>query len=264
MTIKITFNEIKENIEKVRKAKPLVLCITNYVTMDFMANALLALGASPIMSVDSRELPELIDISNSLNVNIGTLNDEFVKNVTLACQYAKQTNKPITLDPVGSGATKIRTKLAKDLLEYCSIVKGNASEIKSLLEVNIVTRGVETTHQSIQALDAAKALSEHYNNIVVISGEDDFIIKNDQYEKLSFGSNLMPLVVGMGCSLAAVIAAFSAVNDDCFKAAKLATAYFTLCGNVAMEESKSPGSFRTSFIDQLYCGDFDKMQKYVK
>lgn len=254
--------EIKKDLKVLRDKKPLILNLTNYVTMEFMANALLSLGAAPIMSICSEEIEELIKISDAININIGTLNNDLIVSSMQTIVIAKKLEKPIILDPVGAGATIIRTQTAKDLLLYSSVVKGNASEILALSGGVHKTLGVESVHTTAQAQEAAYNLASKTNCIVVISGKIDFITdgKDDTYIK--FGHALMPYITGMGCTLSAVIAAFCTINKDYFKACEHATSYFTLCGELAGKRNPYPGSFHSAFIDELFKADFKQMKAY--
>lgn len=254
------FNNLKSNLEKIKQSKPLILNLTNFVTMDFMANSLLSIGASPIMSVEENELDELIKISNILNINIGTLDSNFIKRVKKACQIAKDYNKPIVLDPVGAGASKIRADLVNELLEFIDILKGNASEIIAINNYEFSALGVDSTEQVSAAKDSATKLSQKYKITTVISGEEDFIADKKRQKSLKFGSNMMPLVTGTGCVLAAVMAGFRAINPDSFDAATFATLYFTLSGQIAAENSAGPGSFKVNFLDNLYQPNWIKIE----
>jgi hydroxyethylthiazole kinase len=270
--------EILEAISLLRQTKPLVLCLTNYVTMDFMANCLLSIGAAPIMSQDIRELDELISKSKAVNLNIGTLDDGLIQRAKMAVEVAKKLGKPIVIDPVGAGATKLRTNTARDLILSSSdesssvvllqptkyIVRGNASEILALCGVEERTAGVETTHKVMDAVESAKQLAIRQKCVVVISGPQDFITDGVNHELLDVGSFMMPLIVGMGCTLTAVIAAFCAVVPDPFKASVLATAFFGICGSIAVQNGNKPGSFHTAFIDALYNADFHQLTLHIK
>ena len=257
--------QIAKTMTLLVKTKPLVLNLTNYVTMDFMANSLLAIGAAPIMSRNEDELEELIKISSSININIGTLSSSSIKRCFKAVTLAKKYKKAIVLDPVGSGASFIRTKTAQSLMKHADIVRGNASEIISLQEHTGKTLGVESTHTTKEAIATARELSRKHGFVAVVSGPVDFITDGKREAELPFGSSLMPAVTGMGCALTAVIAAFRGVEADSFESAKLATAYFGLCGQLADKKLVGPGTFRTNFIDTLYAADFEKMRKiYVK
>ena len=258
-------NKMKEQLAILRQLKPLVLNLTNYVTMDFMANSLLAIGAAPIMSEDIREIEELIQISGALHINIGTLTPEFIERTKFACDIAKKYNKPIVLDPVGVGASKIRMESAKAILPFVDILRGNASEIMAIHGLSSKELGVESTHKVSDSLEAARELAKTQKITVVVSGAEDFITNDSQEQILEFGSSLMPLVTGTGCSLTAVIAAFRAVIPDSFEAAKLAVAYFGLSGQIAENSSNGSGSFRVEFIDNLNRPDWNKMRElYAK
>lgn len=248
---------------ELKQKKPLVLCLTNTVTMDFVANCLLALGAAPIMSQSEDEMEELISISHAVNINIGTLNTTFNDCVITAAALATRYKKPMILDPVGVGASKIRTQLAKLLLPSCDIVRGNASEILALSGLSHQTWGVESTERVSNAVIAAEKINHLHNCTVVISGEMDFITDGVRQEMLSYGCALMSQITGMGCALTAVIAAFRALNLDSFQAASLATAYFGLCGTIAATKTEQPASFRTYFIDALYACDVDVMAEHM-
>jgi len=253
-------HELEKALILLRQTKPLVLCLTNHVTMDFMANSLLSLGAAPIMSNDLRELDELVRISHAININIGTLDVEFISRANAAIILAKKYNKPIILDPVGAGATQIRTASSRSLMQAADIIRGNASEIMALIDDINETLGVESSHLVSDATERAKKLAKENSSIVVVSGVEDFITDGTREKYLGFGSALMPLVTGMGCTLTAVIAAFKAVIPDSYGAACMATAYYGLCGNLAHEKVNKPGAFRTAFIDELYAADFDSMR----
>ncbi|MBL7479961.1 hydroxyethylthiazole kinase [Legionella bononiensis] len=249
-------NDIKSSFLKIRQKKPLILCLTNYVTMDFMANSLLALGAAPLMSEALPELEELVNISQAVYINIGTLNDAFIERALYAADKAHSLNKPVILDPVGSGASKLRTAASQKIMDCADIIRGNASEIISLSGVNGRSKGVETAHQVESAMDSAITLAHHHNKIIVISGPEDFITDGTQKQVLPFGSELMPLITGMGCTMTAVLSAFAAVNPDHFQASTHAAAYFSLCGQLTHQHTQTPGTFRQAFIDNLYNPDW--------
>lgn len=248
---------IKSSFLQINQQKPLILCLTNYVTMDLMANSLLALGAAPLMSESMEELEELVSISQVVYINIGTLNDIFMERAVYAGQIANSLKKPVILDPVGSGASKLRTSASTKLLSLANIIRGNASEIISLSGLNGVTKGVETAHQVENAIDTAVSLAQIHRKTVVISGPEDFVTDGIQSHTLPFGSPLMPLITGMGCTMTAVLSAFVAVNPNHFEASSAATAYFGLCGQLTHLQTQAPGSFRQAFIDNLYQPDWD-------
>lgn len=246
-------------LKELRNTKPLVLNLTNYVTMEYMANVLLALGAAPIMSMCDAELEELVQISSCVNINIGTLDDAFINRCNLAIELAKKYQKPIILDPVGAGATAIRTKTAINFAQHASIIRGNASEIMALAHIHQKTLGVESTHSTTDAKESAMAIANQYGCSVVVSGPTDYITDGKNDFTVPFGSALMSKITGMGCSLTAVLAAFRGISIDAFESSKLATLYFGLSGQLTEKESTSPGSYRIAFIDNLYATNIKKL-----
>lgn len=256
-------DEIEKYLVAVRKQKPLILCLTNFVTMEFVANILLALGAAPIMSACENETNELIKIASAIYINIGTLDHDFIKLAEKIIQIAKAHHKTIILDPVGSGATNIRTETAKSMLPYAQFIRGNSSEIISLADNTHATYGVEAsniTNAADRAAAIAQSVSLNNNSIVIVSGSVDFITNGNKFIKVPFGSPLMQMVTGMGCSLTAVIAAFSSAIKDPFESAVIATTYFALCGETAAQQQSSPGAFKIAFLDQLYNPNFALMR----
>ena len=243
--------EMYRALRQIRHEKPLVLHLTNYVTMDAMANVLLALGGAPLMTASSSELAELIQISACVVINLGTLDELFIERCELACALAKRFNKPVLLDPVGAGATKLRTEAAERLLAYASIIKGNASEILALVGETAGSKGVESTDTVEQAMSAATNLACTHDNVVVVSGEIDFITDESNCQSCVGGSSLMTQVTGMGCALGSVIAAFHSVSDNAFTASCMAVDWYNRCGSVAAISATGPGSFRVAMLDCL-------------
>lgn len=249
--------QIKSSLVQLKQKKPLVLCLTNFVTMDFIANSLLSLGAAPLMSESIEEIEELVSISHALYINIGTLNNVFMERAIFAAKIANSLNKPVILDPVGSGASKLRTAAALELLPLANIVRGNASEIISLSGASGSSKGVESSHPVEQAMSIGKKLAQNLSKIIVISGPEDFITDGNKSQTLPFGSDLMPLITGMGCTMTAVLSAFVSDSSDHFLSVTQATAYFGLCGQQANQHTKEPGSFKQAFLNTLFHPDWD-------
>ncbi len=241
-------------LEKLRRHNPLILNITNMVTMDFIANGLLSLGASPIMSLAAEELDDLIKISHAVVINIGTLTSDFIDLAISAGQIAQHYKKPVILDPVGVGASQFRTASAQKLLDAVriDIIRGNASEILSLSGLPVITKGVDSTAESQQAIEAAKLLSEKFHCAVVISGKTDIVIDGDKTDISDYGSPLMTKIAGTGCLLSAVVAAFRAVDANRFEAAKNAVIFYGQCGEIAAKKSQTPALFKNYFLEALY------------
>lgn len=250
----INTHTIWSDLQKIRQTVPLIHNITNYVVMNYTANALCALGATPIMAHAVDEVEDLVSISEALVINIGTLSEKWIEAMQKAMIKAQELNKPIIFDPVGTGATPYRTANTRNLLATTppTVIRGNASEICAIVAENAKTKGVDTTQNSESAVGAAKELAQMYKCTVVISGVKDFIVKADQVIKIENGHPLMALVSGMGCTSTALTGAFLAVNAEDLMAAAHAMAVMGITGEIAGELAVGPGSFQMSFLDALY------------
>ncbi|WP_185147088.1 MULTISPECIES: hydroxyethylthiazole kinase [unclassified Chryseobacterium] len=238
----------------VRQQSPLVHNITNYVVMNNTANALLAAGASPIMAHAKSEIREMINIAHSVVVNIGTLDEYWSESMLMAAETANTIHKPWVLDPVGAGATSFRDQILHQLLQFQpTVIRGNASEIIALAKINTtVTKGVDSTAKSIDAVEAAQILVNQYNTIVCISGETDIILSQNQSMHIKNGHALMTKVTGLGCSASALTGAFIAVAEDKVAGTAAAMSLLGIAGEIAVLESKGPGSLQVNLIDKLY------------
>ncbi|WP_111710044.1 hydroxyethylthiazole kinase [Lutibacter citreus] len=250
----ITKNQIIEALQKVREKSPLVHNITNYVVMNNTANALLAIGASPVMAHAINEVEDMVGIASALVINMGTLSDKWVEAMILAGKKATENSTPVIFDPVGVGATEYRNKVAKQIIEKCkpNIIRGNASEIMALYNTNVKTKGVDSTLSSNAALDSAKLLAKSTNSIVVISGEIDYITDGVKVVTIGNGDVIMAKVTGMGCTATAMCGAFAGTIDNLFNATASAMAIMGIAGEIAAKQSKGPGTMQTNFLDTLY------------
>lgn len=250
----INSTNIWKDIQKIRAESPLVHNITNYVVMNTTANALLAIGASPVMAHSIDEVEEMVQIAKALVINIGTLSKHWIEAMHRAVESARKLNVPIVLDPVGAGATKLRTQTAHSLIQTAAptIIRGNASEIRALYHAESETKGVDTLHSSEEAIEAGRQLSRKYGCAVSISGEVDVIIKDDKTVKIFNGHPLMPRVTGLGCTASAITGAFAAVNPSAFHAAAHAMAVMGVAGEIAAEQSKGPGTLQLYLLDTLH------------
>ncbi|EFK56006.1 hydroxyethylthiazole kinase [Sphingobacterium spiritivorum] len=243
-----------KHILEVRKQAPLVHNITNYVVMNNSANALLAIGASPIMAHAHSEVRDMVSICQSLVINIGTLDEYKTTSMKLAIETAIELEKPWILDPVGAGATPYRDQILAELLPYRpAVIRGNASEIMALAKTNTSpTKGVDSSNQSDEALEAARQLQQSFGSVVCISGETDIIVGAERTIRISNGHPLMTRVTGLGCSATAVIGAFIGVTEDKVEATAAATALFSIAGELAQQISTGPGSLQVNILDVLY------------
>ena len=261
----IFVESIVKNLELIRNNGPLVHNITNYVVMNNTANALLALGASPIMSHAQGEVEDMVKIASALVINIGTLDEYWINSMLLAAKKANETGKPWVLDPVGAGATPMRNETLNRLMAFSpAVIRGNASEILAFSKENISSKGVDSTHQSDQALDAAMALSLQNQCVVCVSGETDYVVSGDRTAKLRNGHRIMSKVTGMGCTASALIGAVLGVAKDPFLATVSAMTIMGVAGEMAMEKASGPGSFQMNFYDCLYRLGEEDLQKMAK
>jgi hydroxyethylthiazole kinase len=249
-----TARAVYEDIINVRNKAPIVHNITNFVVMQNTANALLALGASPIMAHAVEELDDIISIAKSLVINIGTLDSLWINAMCKAMYLASLRKIPIVLDPVGVGATKFRTNTAHQLIQHVSptVIRGNASEIFSLVGA-CETKGVDSVLDSEQAVNAAIKLAAQHKCVIAISGATDICLAaNTKKVYIKNGSPLMSKVTGMGCIASSLVAAFCAINPDSFAATTHAMIVIGIAGEIAASKASGPGSFQPIFSDVLY------------
>ncbi len=259
----ITSTEIWERVRRIREGKPLILNITNIVVTNITANVLLALGASPAMSVSGEEIEDLTSLAKALVLNMGTPGRSQIRTMELAAARAKELGIPVVLDPVGAGASRLRTDAPLEFLQQglVSILRGNASEIMSLGGSTHKPRGVDSLHGSDQALEAAVGLSKNYGCVVCVSGEKDLVVYGDKVAKVLNGHVMMTMVTGMGCSSTCLVAAFAAVEKDYLRAAAMGMALMGICGQEAASQATGPGSLETCFLDILYSVDQETLKK---
>ncbi|ABM04110.1 hydroxyethylthiazole kinase [Psychromonas ingrahamii 37] len=238
-------------LKTLREQKPLVVNISNYVAMNNTANALLALGASPIMAHSRDEMAEMLSFSGALVVNIGTLDSLWIPRMLFAVEQANIHKKTVVLDPVGCGASSLRTATSWQIAEAANklIIRGNASEIIALAGEKGQSKGVDSLDSSEAALGAARYLRDTYQCAVVISGATDFIVTAGGQIQLNNGHAMMPYVTAMGCTLSALTGAFAAVGEETGLAA---AAVLGVAGEIAAEQSKGPGSLQLNLLDALY------------
>lgn len=242
---------IEESLTIMRRNAPLVQNITNFVAMNFMANALLAAGASPAMVHARAEAAEFAGLAQSLSVNIGTPDPEWGLAMEDAAQVMAAAGKPWVLDPVAVGATAFRRELAARLIALRpTVIRGNASEILALAGDAATGRGVDAADSVATAESAARCSAHATGAVVAVTGAIDFVTDGSREARISNGHALMPRVTAMGCALTGMVAAFC-VGQDAFAATVAALAYFGVAGEIAGETAAGPGSFQVSFLDAL-------------
>ena len=255
-----------ENLALLREKKPLIHNITNYVVMNYTANALLAMGASPVMAHAQNEVEDMVSFAGALVLNIGTLTDDWIASMVKAGIKASALGTPIILDPVGSGATPLRTNSAKQIIDQTKIrvIRGNASEILSLRHENSKTKGVDSIHSVDEAADTASILAEELQTTLAITGPVDLITDGQRVVRVSNGHPLMGYVTGTGCTATTAIGAFLAVDSDPVSATATALAFFGLAGEVAGQSASAPGSFMIQMLDALYTITPDELREGCK
>jgi len=242
------------NLAALRENKPLIHNITNFVVMNYTANALLAMGASPVMAHAINEVEEMVSFAGALVLNIGTLTDDWVAAMIKAGKKATNLDTPIILDPVGSGATALRTAAAKKIIDQTriSVIRGNASEILSLRDENSKTKGVDSIHSVDEAAATAAILARELGTTLAITGAVDLVTDGRRVVRVANGHRLMGFVTGTGCTATAAIGAFLSVDEDPLTAAATALAFFGVAGEIAAEAAAAPGSFMIQLLDALY------------
>lgn len=262
----ITAQEIWSAVGAIRSRGPVVHSITNYVVMNNTANALLALGASPVMAHAEEEMEEMVGIASALVINIGTLSPAWVRAMFLAAEAARKRGIPIVLDPVGAGATSYRTKTAGELIRAVppDIIRGNASEIMALLKADARTKGVDSTASSDAAVELGRQLHANCGAAVCISGETDYTIGRNGVSGGKNGHPLMTRVTGLGCTASALCGAFAAVGDDPAAAAAQAMAVMGIAGEIAFARSAGPGSLQVHFLDALHSLSETDIERLLK
>lgn len=256
----IDTEHLLRDIDAIRQKAPLVHNITNFVVMNNTANALLAIGASPVMAHAPEEVAEMAAMASAVVLNMGTLSERWVEAILLAGQSALEHNVPIIFDPVGVGATHYRNRTARRIFKQFtpSIIRGNASEIMALAaefldtQQQIKTKGVDSTAASDNAIETAQRLAQQLGTVIAISGAEDFITDGKTVHSLKNGSPMMARVTGMGCTASAITGAFAGINSDMLEAAAHAMAVMGIAGELATLQSKGPGSLQVNFLDQLY------------
>lgn len=255
---------LKDKLENVRKKKPLIHNITNYVTVNDCANILLACGASPIMADDVREVEEITAICGGLCINIGTLNHTSIPAMFLSGIKANELNHPIILDPVGAGASKLRTEIASKLLEEIkfTVIRGNISEIKTLALGAGSTKGVDAdvadvvTEENLnKTIDFAKEFATKIDTIIAITGAIDIVTDGKIAYVIRNGHAMMSKITGTGCMLTAMTAAYLVANmENPLEGTVASICAMGLCGERALERLSSRdgnATYRNYIIDEI-------------
>ncbi|NLM11677.1 MAG: hydroxyethylthiazole kinase [Clostridiaceae bacterium] len=252
-------------LRNVHKKTPLVHCITNYVTVNDVANALIACGSSPIMADDESDAVDITAICDALVINIGTLNERTIKAMLKTGRKANELSHPVVLDPVGAGASKLRTDTTLKLLDEVklSVIRGNVSEVKTVYKGSGTTKGVDADIKDAireknldEAITLSRGLSAQTGAVIVITGAIDLVSDSNKTYIIYNGHEMMSKVSGTGCMLTAIIAAYCAANPgNHLDAAAAAVCVMGISGEIAYEKliknQAGPSSYRTYLIDAI-------------
>lgn len=268
---------LEEMLKNVREKSPLIHNITNYVTVNDCANVVLACGASPIMADDQEEVAEITSICTGLNINIGTLNTRTIESMIIAGKKANELHHPVVLDPVGVGASTLRTQTALKLLKeiQISVIRGNISEIKTLALGSGTTKGVDAnladkvTADNIQeVVSFAKAFSKKTGAVIAITGAIDLVCNESDAYAIYNGHEMMSSITGTGCQLSALTASFISANSDhLLEATVAAVCTMGLAGEIAHERLTAldgNASYRNYIIDAIYNMNLKQLQEGAK
>lgn len=253
---------IAERVNAVRTGTPLVHCLTNTVVQNVTANVLLAAGAAPAMVDHPQEASEFAQVASGVLINVGTMSRQQVEAMPAAAAAARDAGVPWVLDPVAVGGLSVRTKLAAELLELKpQAIRGNASEVQALAGTGAGGRGVDATDSVDSARSAALSLAERTGAVVAVSGERDLFVWTEGGSAysvyLTSGTPMLTRVIGTGCSLGALVAAYlgalpkDALAHERAAAVLAAHAHVGAAGEEAAKSAKFPGSYAVAWMDAL-------------
>lgn len=265
---------MKRQFDLLRKTMPLIHNITNYVTVNDVANILLACGGSPIMSDEVEDVEDITSICNGLNINIGTLHKSSIEGMLRAGKRANDLHHPILLDPVGAGASKFRTETALRLMQELNlaVIRGNISEIKTLALGSGTTKGVDAdvsdavTEENLeQAIEFVKAFSKKTGTIIAVTGRIDLVTDGNRCYVIRNGRPEMGKITGTGCQLSGMMTAFITANpDEMLEAAAAAVCAMGLAGEIGwsrMQTGDGNATYRNRIIDAIYNMTGDILEK---
>lgn len=264
-------------LENVRKKKPLICNITNYVTVNDVANILLASGGSPIMTDEPEDLTDIVTICGGLNINIGTLNKRTIEGMHRAGETAVRTGIPVLLDPVGAGAGRLRTETALDIMEKYrpAVIRGNVSEIKALAMGSGSTKGVDAdaadavTEANLDYMVSfAKGLAGKTGAVTVITGAIDLVADSGRCYVIRNGRPEMSGITGTGCMLSGMMTAYIAANrENITEAAAAAVCLMGIAGEIGFENllpGEGNSTYRNRIIDAICHIDAETLEKRAK
>lgn len=246
--------DIVTALRRVHEERPLLHQITNFVTMNDVANASLCIGALPVMAHAAEEVAEMVTKANSLVLNMGTLTPDRLEAMLIAGRGANASGVPIVLDPVGVGATEMRQVANQRVLSELDItlIRGNVAEIGVLAGAGGTMRGVESIAGADDPIAVARHLAKTHRLVTAMTGERDIISDGERVVEVANGHIWLTRVSGTGCMATAVLAAVAAVEPDTLVAAVAGLTAYGVAAELAAAEARGPASFKIAFLDQLY------------
>ena len=264
-------------LQNVREKGPLVHNITNYVTVNDVANVILACGASPIMSDEPQDVQDITAICGGLNINIGTLNVRTIEGMLAAGHKANELNHMVLLDPVGAGASSLRTNTAVNLMQEIKfdVIRGNISEIRTLMEGTGNTKGVDAdladavTEENLdETIGKLKAFSEATGSVIAVTGAIDLVADSEKCYVIRNGKPEMGAITGTGCQLSGMMTAFLCANaEQPLEAAAAAVCAMGIAGEIGFEhlkEGEGNSTYRNRIIDAIYHMDGNTLEERAK
>lgn len=257
--------QIASSLHSLREVQPLVHNITNLVVMNNTANALLAIGASPIMAHAIDEVADMVSICGALVINTGTLTKASVSAMITAVKQANHLGKPWILDPVGAGATPFRLQANSELLALGpTVIRGNASEIMTLLTGQSGGKGVDSAISSDDTLAFLQSRAKELGMVLAVTGSTDYIADSERLVSIDNGHPMMARVTGTGCTATALTGAFLATTPDPWLATVASITCLGIAGERAAARSLGPGSLQVNMLDELYQLDADTIEQHCK
>lgn len=246
--------KIAEALSRIREEKPLIHHITNLVVMNDTANVTLHVGALPVMAHAAEEVAEMTSLAGALVLNPGTLTPAWIESMLIAGRTANELGIPIVLDPVGAGATTLRTETNLRLLDELriAVVRGNSGEIGALSGAGGVVKGVESVEGVSDPAAVAQIMARERGTVVAITGERDVVSDGRRTLGVDNGHAWLKTNTGTGCMSTTMVAAFAAVERDYLVAAAGGLACFGLAAELAAEEARGPASFKVALFDRIY------------
>lgn len=224
-------------IEKLREVKgsgKRIHCLTNPISINFLANAVLSYGCKPVMAEYAPEVERITACADALYINLGNITEARMESMRRSFGVAKQAGIPVVLDVNGVSASPIRNSLAREFMEAGNVtVKGNASEILSLIDGRLRTGGVDSEEEEpAEVVSACRTLARAGRSRILASGARDILSDGRETYIADNGAVAMSMVTGTGCVQSGIVAMMLTAGED-LAAVAAATVLWGICGESA-------------------------------